>query len=322
MKSVQFARYGSADVLELVDVSKPVPGDGEALVRIRAASVNPLDWHRMRGAPVFARLTEGVRRPKDPRLGADLAGRVEAVGGSVTRLRVGDDVFGSIPAGSFAEYAAVPESAVAAKPVNSSVEEAAAVPVAAYTALQGLRKGKVTSGQRVLVNGSSGGVGTSAVQIAKSFGADVTAVCSTRNIELVRSLGADRVIDYTQADFTQDGRRYDLIFDAVGNRLVSEYRRLLAPGGSCVVAGFTSMSRLFAHAVLGPLTSRDRRVGLMGVAKPNLEDLLLIAKLMEAGSLKPVIDRRYSLRDVAAAVAYLEAGHARGKVLITIAGEG
>ena len=223
--------------------------DDEVLVKVHAASANPADWHLMRGAPFLARLANGLLKPKNTRLGADVAGRVEAVGSSVTQFQVGDDVFGELPLdalGSFAEYVCAHEDALALKPANLTFEQAAAVPLAAFTALQGLRdKGQIQPGQKVLINGASGGVGTFAVQIAKSFGTEVTGVCSTRNLDMVRSIGADHVIDYTQEDFTQNGQRYDLIFDAVGNRSVSDLRRALSPNGICAVAGFTSLSRLF-----------------------------------------------------------------------------
>ncbi len=320
MKAIVYTQYGSPDVLQLKEVEKPAPNDGEILVKIHAASANPLDWHLMRASPFFVRLEGGLRKPKDPRLGADIAGRVEAVGNNVTQFQPGDEVFGAWT-GSFAEYASVPENRVALKPTKSSFEEAAAIPVAAITALQGLRdKGQIQSRQKVLVNGASGGVGTFAVQIAKSFGTEVTGVCSTRNLDLVRSIGADHVIDYTQADFTKNGQHYDLIYDAVGNRSVSDYKRALNPNGTCVIAGFQNLPRLFEHMVLGPLRSRtgNKKVGLMGIAKMNQKDLVFVKELLEAGKIVPVIERRYPLREVPEAIRYLEEGHARGKVVITI----
>ncbi len=251
MKAIVYTKYGPPEVLQLKEVAKPVPKDNQVLVKVHAASANALDWHFMRGAPFLARLAGGLRKPKDPRLGADFAGRVEAVGTNVTQFQPGDEVFGA-ETGSFAEYASVPENTLALKPTKSSFEEAAAIPVAAITALQGLRdKGQIQSRQKVLVNGASGGVGTFAVQIAKSFGTEVTGVCSTRNLDLVRSIGADHVIDYTQADFTKNGQHYDLIYDAVGNRSVSDYKRALNPNGTCVIAGFQNLPRLFEHMVLG-----------------------------------------------------------------------
>jgi len=319
MKAILLTKYGSPDVLQFKEVEKPVPNDGEILVKIQAASTNPLDWHLMRGAPFLARLAGGLRKPKDPRLGADFAGRVEAVGNNVTQFQPGDEVFG-VYTGSFAEYVSVPENRVVLKPTTSSFEEAAAIPVAAITALQGLRDtGHIHSGQKVLVNGASGGVGTFAVQIARSYGTEVTGVCSTRNVDLVRSIGADHVIDYTQEDFTRNGRRYDLIYDAVGNRSVSDYKRALNPEGMCVIAGFQNLPRLFEHMVLGPLRSKtgDKKVGLMGIAKPNQKDLVYVKELVEARKVVPVIDRCYALREVPEALRYLEAGHARGKVVIT-----
>ena len=319
MKAILLTKYGSPDVLQFKEVEKPVPNDGEILVKIQATSTNPLDWHLMRGAPFLARLAGGLRKPKDPRLGADFAGRVEAVGNNVTQFQPGDEVFG-VYTGSFAEYVSVPENRVVLKPTTSSFEEAAAIPVAAITALQGLRDtGHIHSGQKVLVNGASGGVGTFAVQIAKSYGTEVTGVCSTRNVDLVRSIGADHVIDYTQEDFTRNGRRYDLIYDAVGNRSVSDYKRALNPEGMCVIAGFQNLPRLFEHMVLGPLRSKtgDKKVGLMGIAKPNQKDLVYVKELVEARKVVPVIDRCYALREVPEALRYLEAGHARGKVVIT-----
>ncbi len=317
MKAVVYTAYGSPDVLQLKDVEKPTPTDNQVLVKVHAASANPADWHLMRAEPFLARLANGLLKPKNTRLGADLAGRVEAVGKNVTRFHVGDAVFGELPLhalGSFAEYVCAPEALLALKPGKLTFEQAAAVPLAAFTALQGLRdKGQIQPGQTVLINGASGGVGTFAVQIAKSFGTEVTGVCSTRNLDMVRSIGADHVIDYTQADFTKNGQRYDLIFDAVGNRSVSDYKRALRPKGVCAVAGFTSLSRLFQIMVLG-----GKRVGMMETAEANQKDLVFIKELLEAGQVVPVIDRRYPLRETAEAIRYLEAGHARGKVIITV----
>lgn len=317
MKAIVYTTYGSPDVLQLKDVEKPTPKDDHVLVKVHAASANPADWHLMRAEPFLARFANGLLKPKHTRLGADLAGRVEAIGRNVTRFHVGDAVFGELPLhalGSFAEYVCAPEELLALKPAKLTFEQAAAVPLAAFTALQGLRdKGQIQPGQTVLINGASGGVGTFAVQIAKSFGTDVTGVCSTRNLDMVRSIGADHVIDYTQADFTKRGQRYDLIFDAVGNRSVSDLKRALTPNGMCAVAGFTSLSRLFQTMLLG-----GKQVGLMETAKANQEDLVFIKGLLEAGKVIPVIDRRYPLRETAEAIRYLEAGHARGKVVITV----
>jgi NADPH:quinone reductase-like Zn-dependent oxidoreductase len=319
MKAILFAKYGSPDVLQLTEVERPTPKADQVLVKVQAASANPLDWHRMRGAPFIARMSEGFLKPTDPKLGVDIAGQVEAVGSTVTEFQPGDEVFG-IGAGSFAEYACAGEAKLALKPANLSFEAAAAVPVAAFTALQGLRdRGQVHAGQTVLINGAAGGVGTFAVQIAKSFGAEVTGVCSTRNLELVRSIGADHVIDYTQNDFTRDGQQYDLIYDAVGNRSVLDYRRALSPQGICVVAGFTSLPRLFEHMVLGPWMSKrnSKQVGLQGMATTPKDDLVAIKELLEAGTVVPVIDKCYPLSAAAEAIRYLEHGHARGKVVIT-----
>ena len=320
MKALVYTKYGSPDVLQFKEVEKPAPTDGQILVKIYAASANPLDWHLMRASPFLARLAGGLRKPKDPRLGADFAGRVEAVGANVAQFQPGDEVFGA-STGAFAEYICVAESEVALKPANLSFEQAAAVPVAATTALQGLRDtGQIHTGQRVLVNGASGGVGTFAVQIARAFGTEVTGVCSTRNLDMVRSIGADHAIDYMKEDFTRTGQHYDLIYDAVGNSSVSAYRRALNPGGTCVVAGFTSLPRLFEHMLIGPLRSKigDKKVGLMGTAQIKQKDLTSLRELLEAGKVTPVIDRRYSLREVPEAIRYLEAKHARGKVVITV----
>ena len=320
MKAIVCTQYGSPDILRLKEVEKPAPKDDEVLVTIHAASANPLDWHLMRGSPFLARLGGGLRKPKDPRLGVDIAGRVEAVGNNVTRFLPGNEVFGTVK-GGFAEYACAREDRLALKPTNISFEEAAAAPVVAFTALQGLRdKGKIQHGQKVLVNGASGGVGTFAVQIAKSFGTEVTGVCSTRNLDMVRSIGADHVIDYTREDFTKNGQRYDQIYDAVGNRSVSDYKRALRHQGICVIAGFSTLSRLFEHVVLGSLlsTTGNKRIGLMGLAKPNQKDLVFVKELLEAGKVVPVIDRRYPLSETAEAIRYLEGRHARGKVIITV----
>ena len=321
MKAIIFPKYGSPDVLQLKEVEKPTPKDNEVLIKVHAASANPLDWHRMRGEPFLARMGEGFLKPKNPKLGADIAGRVEAVGSNVTEFQPGDEVFGSVGAGGFAEYVCAREKYFVLKPGNLSFEEAAAAPVVGFTALQGLRdKGQIQSGQKVLINGASGGVGTFAVQIAKSYGAEVTGVCSTRNLDMVRSIGADHVIDYTREDFTRNGQHFDLIYDAVGNRSVSDYKRALSPQGICVIAGFTSLSRLFEHMVLGPLVSKtgSKQIGLQGIATTSKKDLLVIKELLEAGKVVPVIDKSYPLSETAEAIRYLEKGHARGKVVITV----
>lgn len=322
MKAITYTQYGSPSILKFEEVEKPSPKEGEVLVKVHAASANPLDWHLMRGAPFLARLENGLQKPKTTRLGADIAGRVEAVGRNVTQFQPGDEVFGEkfeTGLGGFAEYAAVPESALVMKPTNLSFEAAAAVPIAALTALQGLRnKGQIRSGQRVLVNGASGGVGTFAVQIAKALGTEVTGVCSTRNLDRVQAIGANNIIDYTKEDFTRNGQRYDLIFDAVGNHSVSDYKRALSPHGICAIAGFTTLPRLFAHMVLGPLMSivDGREIGMMATVSTNKEDLLFLKELLEAGKVTPVIDRCYPLSETAEAIRYLETGHARGKVVI------
>jgi len=325
MKAIVIEKYGSPDVLQFKEVERPTPNDNQVLVRVQAASANPLDWHLMRGEPFIARLMgTGLLKPKSSRVGADVAGRVEAVGKDVTQFKPGDEVFGTCN-GSFAEYACAREDRLALKPANVSFEEAAAIPVAATTALQGLRnKGQIQPGQKVLVNGASGGVGTFAVQIAKSYGTEVTGVCSTRNLDLVRKIGADHVVDYTQEDFTKnEQQRYDLIFDAVGNRSVSDYKRALKPGGTCAVAGFSSMPRMFEHTALGPLRSKtgNKKVGGMGMAKINQNDLVFLKQLVETQKVRPVIDRRYPLSETADAIRYLEAGHAQGKVVISVESE-
>ncbi len=320
MQAIIITNYGPPEVLQLKEVEKPTPKDHQVLVKVYAASANPLDWHRMRGAPFLVRLGEGLRKPKNPLLGADIAGCVEAVGSDVTEFQPGDDVFG-VSVGGFAEYVCAADTKVARKPANLSFEAAAAVPVAAFTALQGLRdKGQIKAGQKVLINGASGGVGTFAVQLAKAFGAEVTAVCSTRNLDLVRSIGADHVVDYSREDFTKHGQLYDLLYDAVGNRSVSDYKRVLSPQGMCVIAGFTTLPRLVEHIVLGPLMSKagSKQISLQGLATTHKQDLLAIKELLEAGKVVPVIDRCYPLREVPEAIRYLEQGHARGKVVITL----
>lgn len=311
MKAVLYQKYGSPDVLELQEVDKPTVTEGEVLVRVHAASVNPLDWHFLRGKPFVVRIFAGLVKPKRKILGADVAGRVEAVGGKVTQLQPGDEIFGN-KSGAFAEYLCVPEYGVVLKPANLTYEEAAAVPVAALTALQGLRdKGGIQPGHKVLINGASGGVGTFAVQIAKSFGAEVTGVCSTRNLDMVRSIGADRVIDYSEEDFTQTGGRYDLILDAVGNHSLSDAKRALHANGIYVaVAGSVGRALWIA------MTGRKRMVSML--TKSNREDMGFLKELLETGKVTPVIDRRYPLSEVAEALRYLEEGHAQGKVVITV----
>ena len=322
MKAIVYTRYGPPDVLELRELDRPTPKANEVLVKVHAASLNPLDWHLMRGEPRFLRLMGfGLFKPKDGRLGADIAGRVESVGEDVTQFHPGDEVFGDVFRGGFAEYVCGPENKLAAKPAGLSFEEAAAVPVAALTALQALRdKGRIQSGQRVLIHGASGGVGTFAVQIAKSIGANVTGVCSTRNLKLVRSLGADRVIDYTREDFARDTRRYDLILAVAGTRSISEYRRALSRRGTWVgIGGDHSAIQLIGLMLLGPWLSvvRKKRLGMM-MTKANRDDLVSLKEMLESEKIKPVLDRRYSLSEVPEALRYLEEGHARGKVVVSI----
>jgi NADPH:quinone reductase-like Zn-dependent oxidoreductase len=321
MKAIVFTKYGSPDVLELKDIDKPVPGDNQILVKIYAASVNPLDWHRMRGKPLFMRLIiGGLIKPKHNQLGADIAGQVEAIGKDVTQFRVGDEVFGGCGwGGAFAEYVCVSEKQVALKPVNVTFEEAAAVPVAGITALQGLRdNGKLQLGQKVLINGASGGVGIYAIQIAKTMGAEVTAVCSTPNLELVRSLGADFVIDYTHEDCTKNGKQYDLIFDMAAYRWVSNYTRSLNPNGIYVMVG-GSMFQGFSLVLLGPLISLFARKKMDGMMPGSIaKNIAALRELLVTGKIRSIIDRRYPLNEVADAVRYIEKGHARGKVIINI----
>jgi len=323
MKAMVYHTYGSPDVLKLEEVQKPVPQDDEVLVQVHATSVNAGDWHLLRAKPFLMRFMGfGLLKPKHTILGSDIAGRVEVVGRNVTQFQSGDEVFGNTAKsgfGGFAEYVAVPENALVLKPTNISFEEAAAVPQAALTALQGLRdKGHIQKGQKVLINGASGGIGTFAVQLAKAFGADVTAVCSTRNVDIVRSIGADHVIDYTQEDFTKNGQRYDLILAVNGYHSISAYKRALHPEGVYVMTG-GSNAQLFQAMLLGPLVSRTGRQKMGNSAhKPNQKDLMFMKELLEASKVKPVIDRRFPLRDVADAIRYLEAGHAQGKVVITV----
>jgi NADPH:quinone reductase-like Zn-dependent oxidoreductase len=314
MKAIVYEMYGSPDVLELRDIDKPSVSDDGVLVRIRAASANPYDWHFMRGKPYFTRLMFGLFKPKAHGLGADLAGEVEAVGKDVTRFRPGDAVFGEA-AGSFAEYTCVPERWLARKPANLTFEQAAAVPMAGVTALQGLRdSGKIQSGQKVLILGASGGVGTFAVQIAKSFGAEVTGVCSTKNVEMVRSIGADHVVDYTCEDFTRSEARYDLLLDTIGNRSLRECRRVLQPKAVYVHVG-GRMARVLALPIVSPFVSQNL---VQLIAKRSSADLEILSGLIEAGKVTPVIDRTYKLSEVPAAIGHLEEGHARGKVVITV----
>jgi NADPH:quinone reductase-like Zn-dependent oxidoreductase len=322
IKAIVRRCYGPPEVLKLEDVAKPVPGDQEMLVRIRAAAVNPLDWHRMRGEPYLMRRNAGIGAPKNERMGIDFAGTVEAVGKSVTKFKPGDAVFG-LKMGAFAEHVTVGEENVVLKPANATFEEAAAIPIAAGTALEALRDyGRVQAGQKVLINGASGGVGTYAVQIAKSFGAEVTGVCSTRNVEMVRSLGADHVIDYTKEDFTKGGQRYDMIFDTVGNHPLLAYRDVLQPQGILVAIGGGSPGRgKWIGALLRPMKIRmaqsfASQQFVTFRSDPDKQDLTFLANLMQEGKLRSMIDRRYTLNEVPAAVGYVETGRARGKVVI------
>jgi len=328
MKAAIYCDYGSPDVVRIESVERPQPADNQVLVKVRAVSINPLDWHFVRGAPYVMRLGVGLRRPKAIRFGVDFAGVVAAVGKSVTRFQAGDEVFGGRD-GAFAEYIAVrEEGSLAKKPSNLTFEQAASIPIAAITALQGLRdKAKLEQGQKVLINGASGGVGTFAVQIAKALGAEVTGVCSARNLELVRSLGADRVIDYTKDDFARGEERYDAILDNVGNRSLSECRGVLKAGGIYVLVGGGGVGD---QGFLGPLLSPvkmfvsspfvKQRMGMF-IAQLNAPDLEILAGMMETGTVAPVLDRTYPFTEIRAALAYLEEGHARGKVVITVAGE-
>lgn len=313
MKAAVRSRYGPPEVIRVEDAPQPTPGEGEVLVEVHAASVNAADWHLLRGDPFLVRLTSGLRTPKQRILGADIAGRVAALGPHVHEFEAGDEVFGDLSAsgfGAFAEYVSVPAQALVHKPANLTFEEAAAVPLAAITALQGLRdNGGIRSGQRVLITGASGGVGSFAVQLAKNFGAHVTGVCSGGKIDFVRSLGADEVIDYIAEDFTTRPERYDLIFDAGAFRPVLATRRALAPGGSYVMVGGAN----------GPMM-QALLMGRAFLAKPNREDLTTIKELIEAGSLRPVVDEVFPLQRVPEAIAYMEAGKVRGKVVIRVPG--
>ncbi len=324
MKAITHCEYGGPEVLKVEEVEKPVPNDNQVLLKVRANSVNPLDL-TIRG-PLLLRPLFGLRKPKDTRLGVDYSGTVEAVGKNVTNFKPGDEVFGG-KNGAIAEYVCVlADRAVVLKPANMTFEQAAAVPVAAITALQGLRdKGKIQAGQKVLINGASGGVGTFAVQIAKSFGTEVTGVCSTRNVDLVRSVGADHVIDYTKEDFTKTDQRYDLIFDLVGNHSFSERRRILNPNGVCVMAGLggAGWHESFAARLLGELNGylRSRFVSqkfIAYIAQFNKADMAVLADLMQTGKITPVIDRTFGFSETADALRYLETGHARGKVVINL----
>jgi NADPH:quinone reductase-like Zn-dependent oxidoreductase len=326
VKAIVRDTYGSPDVLELTDIDKPEPADDEVLVRVHAASVNPADWHFLRGEPYIARMQFGLRKPKDRVLGCDVAGHIEAVGKDVTMLKPGEEVFGSPfmhGLGAFAEWVCISEDLLAAKPATLSFEQAAAVPLAASTALQGLRDhGRIEPGHKVLIIGASGGVGTFAVQLAKSFEAEVSGVCSTRNVQMVRALGAEHVIDYTQEDFTHSGQNYDLIFQLAGTLSPSECRSALSTNGTLVISSGESegrwigpVERVIKALVFSPFVSQKMA---SFTVKPNKEDLQLLKQFIEEGTLTPVIDRTYPLAQLPEAIGYLEEGHARGKVLISV----
>lgn len=320
MQAIVHERYGPPEVLELKQIAKPVAGEDQVLVRVRASSVNPADWHTMNGTPFLVRMTSGLGKPKRTVAGLDVAGVVEAVGRNVDEFQVGDDVFGEV-GGSFAEYVAAPTRLLARKPANTSFEEAGAVGVAALTALQGLRDhGQIQPGHKVLINGASGGVGTFAVQIAKALGAEVTAVCSTRNVEQARAIGADHVIDYTKQDFAKTERDYDLILDCVGLRSLADSRRPLGPDGIYVAVGAPKkmlpiMARLARMAWISRFGSHKMA---WFIASANQQDLVVLSELMESGAITPVIDRQYPLREAAEAMKYLGEGHARAKIVVTV----
>jgi NADPH:quinone reductase-like Zn-dependent oxidoreductase len=317
MKGYIYEKYGPPETLRMAEVDKPTPNADQVLVKVLAVSVNAADWHALRGKPLFSRTTLGVLRPKHQLLGVDIAGQVEAIGSGVTRFKAGDEIYANLldhGYGGFAEYVSVPVDVMSPKPASLSFEEAAAVPMAAVTALQGLgRHGPIQPGQQVLINGGSGGVGSFAVQLANAFGAEVTAVTSTPNLELVRSLGADHVIDYTTTDAVGGGRRYDRILDTVGNRSVAALRAVLAEGGKAAVTGFTSVAKLLAVSLRGGKTIA------MVQAHVTAKDLELLSELIQAGKVRPQIDRRYAFADLPAAIAYLEQGHARAKVVAEVA---
>ena len=324
MKAIVYCDYGPPDVLKLMDIPKPVPNDNQLLVRVRAASVNPYDWHFIRGTPYIMRLGVGLRKPKNTRIGVDFAGTVEAVGKNVTQFKPGDEVFGG-KTGAFAEYVCVSEKGVARKPANITFEQAGSVQIAGLTALQAVRdRAKARPGEKILINGASGGVGTFAVQIAKAFGAEVTGVCSTRNLDMVRSLGADHVIDYTKEDFTKGTQRYDVIIDNVGNQPLLSFRHALTPKGQYVmIGGGGPNDQGLLGPMVGPIKAMllspfvSQKMGMM-MSNPTQKDMIQLADLMQAGKVTPVIDRTYKLSEVPEAIRYLEQGHARGKVVITL----
>ena len=321
MKAIVRHAYGSPDVFRLEDVPKPTPGETDVLIRVHAASANAGDWHLMRGTPFPFRLVAGLLKPRHTIIGTDVAGRVESVGRRVTQFKPGDEVFGELSRcgfGGYAEYVVAPETALALKPSNASYEEAAATPTSGLTALQGLRKGRIQAGHKVLIHGAGGGVGSFAVQVAKSFGTEVTAVCGPGSLDMVRSIGADHVLDYTRDDFAQTGRRYDVILAVNGDRSIWDYRRALSRNGSYVMSG--GSNRQLLHALLyGPLLSLgNQRFGNL-LTRPSPRDLLFLKDLIETGKVKPVIDRRFALGEVPKAIQYVEDGHSRGKVVVLLA---
>jgi NADPH:quinone reductase-like Zn-dependent oxidoreductase len=323
MKAILHTKYGPPDVLQLSEVEKPVPGDDEVLIKVHAASVNTADCYILKGEPFLVRIIDGgILKPKYNIPGSDIAGQVEAIGRNVKQFQLGDEVFGNLSSygrGGFAEYVCAPENALALKPDNISFDEAAAVPLAAVTALQGIRDiGKIRPGQKVLINGASGGVGTFALQLAKFFGAEVTAVTSTNKVEMANSIGADHVIDYTQEDFTQSGQLYDLIIAVNGYHSIFDYKRALSPRGMYIMIG-GSLPQMFQAMLIGPCISMtgSKKIGTVSL-RPNQEDLVFMKELLEAGKVVPVIDRRYLLNEVPDALKYLEEGHALGKVVITV----
>ena len=321
MKAIVYTKYGPPDVLQLKEIQKPTPGDDEVLVKIHAAAANPLDWHFMRASPFIIRFISGLLKPKPQNrmLGADIAGQVEAVGPNVKQFKVGDQVYGEISRGGFAEYGCVTEDKLVLKPTKLSFEQVAAVPVAGLTALQCLRdQGQIQPGQKVLINGASGGVGTFAVQIAKYYEAVVTGVCSTQNVDMVRSIGADQLIDYTREDFTQNGQLYDLILDNVGNRSVSEIKRILGPNGTYLLNAYSPALMLQLMLQSGNSKTGGQTMRNTDITKANQSDLEFLTALLEAGKVVSVIDKVYPLSEVAEAIGYLEEGHARGKVVITL----
>lgn len=321
MKAIVRHKYGSSEVLKFIETEKPAPKENQVLIKVHAASINSYDWRNMKAVPFLVRTSGGLLKPKDMRLGADVAGTVEAIGSNITLYKPGDEVYGEVHTGGYAEYVCASENLLALKPANISFEAAAATPMAALTALQGLRdKGKIQPGQKVLVNGASGGVGTFAVQIAKYFGTEVTGVCRTRNLEMVRSIGADHVLDYTKEDFTKNGKQYDLIFDVAANRSVFAYKRVLASEGKYVLAGFTSIYHMAHILLLGPQVAKaeNQQIGMMPMASTNHTDLAFISGLLESRKVVPVIDKCYLLSETAQALRHFEKEHARGKIIITV----